>query len=264
MWPACFLESKKHEGGSYLSRQPGVKFSATSEMNYSAFSTEELLNACVERENSEAWEEFVRRFHKFIGTVVLRVARRWGETNAAVIDDLIQDTYLKICADNCRLLRDFQATHPNAFFGMLKVTAANVTHDYFRARRSEKRGSGAAESELSEVEAFVEDRHASGPAQMERVMLLRQIDGILTGTSSPSATRDREIFWLYYGQGFTADAIAAIASFKLTVKGVESLLYRLKRLVRQSLAEATRPARIPSTAKGIPGENTFSKGEGQS
>jgi len=233
-------------------------------MNYSAFSTEELLKACVEPENSEAWEEFVRRFHKLIGAVVLRIARRWGETNPSLIDDLIQDTYLKVCAENCRLLRDFKAQHHNAFFGMLKVTAANAAHDYFRRWDADRRGPRKSELELSEVEAFVGDSHASGAVQIEREILLRQIDHLLAAASSPSAARDREIFWLYYRQGFTADAIAGIATFKLTVKGVESILHRLKRMVRQSLVEATGAVKVPSPAEGIPGQNPFTRGEGQS
>ena len=111
-------------------------------MAYSSWSAEKLVQACLESGNTEAWEEFIHRFRKLIGYVILRIARSYGESSGALVDDLIQDTYLKICSDNCRLLRDFEPQHPDAFVGMLKVTAVNVTHDYFRARRAAKRGSG--------------------------------------------------------------------------------------------------------------------------
>lgn len=234
-------------------------------MDYSGSSAEELVKACAEQENAEAWEEFVRRFHKLIGVVVRRIAHRWGHADGRVIEDLIQDTYLKVCANNCRLLREFEARHPDAFFGMLKVTAANVAHDYFRSRHSLTRGYGLAELEISEIEAFVPDGRSFGAAQIERKILLEQIDRILATMSYPLAARDREVFWLYYRQGLTADAIAGIACFQLTVKGVESILHRLRQYVRQSLAEESMdPTDARAAAKGIPGQNPLKKGEGQS
>jgi hypothetical protein len=88
-------------------------------MSYSSWSAEELVRACVEAGNSEAWNEFVCRFRKLIACVVLRIARKYGESSPAIVDDLVQDVYLKVCSDNCRLLREFEPQHPDAFFGML-------------------------------------------------------------------------------------------------------------------------------------------------
>ena len=148
-------------------------------MSYSSLSAEELVRACSESGNAEAWEEFVRRFRLTIGSAVRRIARRYGEQNNPVIDDLIQATYLKVCDDRCRLLRDFKSQHPNAFFGMLKVTAGNLAHDYFRRKKAIIHGGGIAEIELTEVEGFVPDSRSDGPDHMEREILLGEIDDIL-------------------------------------------------------------------------------------
>jgi RNA polymerase sigma-70 factor (ECF subfamily) len=48
--------------------------------------------------------------------------------------------------------------------------------------------------------------------------------------------RDRTVFWLYYQQGFSAKAIAALPSIGLSEKGVESAILRLTREVRNRLA----------------------------
>jgi DNA-directed RNA polymerase specialized sigma24 family protein len=48
--------------------------------------------------------------------------------------------------------------------------------------------------------------------------------------------RDRTIFWLHYRQGLTATQIAAIPTLNLTVKGVESTLWRLKELVKHRMS----------------------------
>jgi RNA polymerase sigma-70 factor, ECF subfamily len=231
-------------------------------MSYSSWSAEELVRACAEAGNSEAWAEFACRFRKFIAYVVLRIARKYGETSGAIVDDLIQDTYLKVCSDNCRLLRDFEPQHPDAFYGLLKVTAVNVAHDYFRARRSAKRGSGISECDLADVDTFVPHSNSAGQACIEREILLREIDVVLREAASPVVSRDREIFWLYYRQGFTAKGIAMIPSYKLTTKGVESILYRLTRYVRAHLAER-EPDTREGRPEGIRPSNTLHKGEGQ-
>jgi RNA polymerase sigma-70 factor, ECF subfamily len=237
--------------------------SAISSMSYSSLSAEELVRACSESGNAEAWEEFVRRFRLVIGSAVRRIAYRYGKPNDAVVDDLIQDTYLKVCGDRCRMLRDFKPQHPDAFFGMLKVTAANIAHDYFRRQKAPKHGGEIIETELADVEAFVPDSR-SGPTRTEREIQLREIDDILNGMATPSAARDREIFWLYYRQGFTADAIAAIPGCKLKTKGVESILHRLTCYVRARMAENDLKAPTPQARnKGIPPQNSFNESEGQ-
>jgi RNA polymerase sigma-70 factor (ECF subfamily) len=75
-------------------------------------------------------------FHWLIATVALRVARRWGESPPQLIDDLVQETYLKPCDDNFRMLRKFKSDQPDAFYGNLKT--ANLVHDRFKAAHSSK------------------------------------------------------------------------------------------------------------------------------
>jgi RNA polymerase sigma-70 factor (ECF subfamily) len=222
-------------------------------MSYSSLSAEELVRACAESGNTEAWEEFVRRFRLVIGSAVRRVAYRYRTPNDAVIDELIQDTFLKVCNDRCRMLRDFKPQHPDAFYGMLKVTAANLAHDYFRRPRPP----------MTEVEEFISDPH-SGPASIEREILLREIDDILSEMATPLAARDREIFWLHHRQGFTAEAIAAIPGCKPGTKGVESILHRLTCYVRERLVEKKTNAPKPKArSEGIPPPNTLNTSEGQ-
>jgi RNA polymerase sigma factor (sigma-70 family) len=230
-------------------------------MKYSSLSCDELVRVCAESKNPEAWEEFVCRFEKLIRIAVWRVAQRYGKINSTLIQDLVQDTFTKICDDNCRLLRQFKPTHQDAFFGMLSITAGNVARDYFRASRSGKRGLGKENIGLDEASVFVV-AISSGSDHMERQILLQELDKILCSICSEE--RDREIFWLHYRQGLTAGNIAKISHYSLTAKGVESILYRLREQLRTKLAE--RPLNNPSNrseAEGIQDENTLSQGEGQ-
>jgi RNA polymerase sigma-70 factor (ECF subfamily) len=202
-------------------------------------SLEELIQACTENGDAAAWEEFVRRFHSLIAAVVLRTARRWGSNSPELVDDLIQETYLKICSQRKLLLREFTPHHPEAFYGYLKVVTSNVVHDYFRARHSQKRGLGLAESSIEDVE-FIRTALSKAPTEdVHRNILLNEVDGILCSAlagDEQTQTRDRTIFWLYYRYGLTAPAIARLSSIALTVKGVESVIHRSTRLVRERLA----------------------------
>jgi RNA polymerase sigma-70 factor (ECF subfamily) len=202
-------------------------------------SLEDLLTACAANGNATDWQEFVRRFHPLIAAVVLRTAQHWGGVSSTLADDLIQETYLKICADQKRLLIEFKPHHPEAFYGYLKVVTANVVHDYFRAERSQKRGSGQPEVSVDDIEGPVRMDPASPSERIYRDILFEQVDGILCSyLVGEEQSRDRIIFWLYYRDGLTAPEIARLPSISLTVKGVESLIYRLTRVVRERITVA--------------------------
>jgi RNA polymerase sigma-70 factor, ECF subfamily len=201
-----------------------------------SMSLEELIRACAENGTEEDWSEFVQHFHGVIAGVILRTANRWGCNSPGVIDDLIQETYLKICRDRKRLLGQFTPRHPEAFYGYLKVVATNVVHDHFRAQHSQKRGLGQAESAFEAEEAAAHSVAEPASEQVHHGILLREIDSALcSGLPADELKRDRTIFWLYYRYGLTASAIARLPSISLTVKGVESVIHRLTRLVRERL-----------------------------
>ncbi|HKV92289.1 MAG TPA: sigma-70 family RNA polymerase sigma factor [Candidatus Angelobacter sp.] len=203
-------------------------------MIYSSLSCDELVRACAEG-NTEAWEEFVRRFRPVINAAIWRIVLRQGKYDPDLIKDLAQDTFFKLCADNFRVLRRFNPQHENAFYGMVQKVSASVAYDYFRKIYSPKRGAGKAEVELSEAEAFIPDSRATGSDRLEQLMQLQEIDCVLRAHCS---ARDREIFWLNHGaNGFTAAEIAKMHRFQLNEKGVESVLHRLKSLLREKLVE---------------------------
>ena len=110
---------------------------------HSSKSEEQLIRACADSNDGTAWEEFVSRFHRPISLSIVRVAHQWGTLPQQVVDDLVQDTYLKLCADKCRLLQEFAGQHPDAVLGYVKTIAVNLARDHFKALHSQKRGSGS-------------------------------------------------------------------------------------------------------------------------
>ncbi len=230
----------------------------SSSLDYAALSSEELVMACLTSGDETAWAEFVRRFHSLIARVVRRVARKWGEDSPQVVDDLIQDTYLKLCAERTRLLESLKPVHGDAIYGYIKVFTANLVHDHFKASRSAKRGGGSAAASIDGEDRGDSSRGAkTAQALLEREVLIGQLDACLQAVSAgASSERDRKIFWLYYRAGLTASAIAALPTMGLTTKGVESTILRLTRLVRQRACGRGRRTG-PDDVKGMQAEESF-------
>jgi RNA polymerase sigma-70 factor (ECF subfamily) len=201
-------------------------------------SAEQLLRECAESRDNAAWDELVSRFRRAISLSIIRVAYQWGHAPQQVVDDLIQETYLKLCADKCRLLHQFAVEHPDAVVGYVKTVAVNVAHDCFKALHSQKRGSGDPGKSLEDIEPTALRTSLGGSDAIEREVLLKQIDHCLESCSEgPDQERDRMMFWLYYQQGMSAKSIAALPAIGLTVKGVESAIFRLTRLVREQVLD---------------------------
>jgi RNA polymerase sigma-70 factor (ECF subfamily) len=221
-------------------------------------SAEQLVRACAESHDSAAWDEFVSRFQRAISLSIIRAAYQWGYAPRQVVDDLVQETYLKLCADKCRLLHEFVVRHPEAIVGYVKVVAVNVAHDCFKALHSQKRGAGDSTQSLEDVEPKALGGSLGGHDAIEREVLLKEINQCLESHSEgPDKERDRMIFWLYYQQGMSARSIAALTTVGLSPKGVESAISRLTRVVREHILDV----RPESTAKPADGEKGYRPAE---
>jgi RNA polymerase sigma-70 factor (ECF subfamily) len=217
-------------------------------------SGEELIRACAEGNDGAAWDEFVSRFHRPISLSIIRAAYQWGEIPQQVVDDLVQDTYLKLCTNKCCQLLEFGARHPDAILGYVKTIAVNVAHDHFKSLHSQKRGSGKVSQIMENADPRAAPSEPGGQEAMEREVLFKQIDECIeTCLEGADRDRDRTIFWLYYQQGMTAKDIAALPTIGLSAKGVESVIVRVIRLLRERMVGM----QIQLGSKSTQGEKGF-------
>jgi RNA polymerase sigma-70 factor (ECF subfamily) len=226
-------------------------------MELSSISANELARICSQSGSEDAWSEFVRRFQRPIALAVLRTARCWDVHSPALVDDLVQETLLRLCSDDCRLLRNFVPREPDSIIGYLKVLAANVTHDKFRNEKALKRGGSFHRQDTDRTDLDVFVPAPGGSESIDRTIRRNEIDQTLRSFIPDRLTdRDRTIFWLYFEQGFSAKEIGQIASIGLTVKGVESSIHRSTQQVREALA---RPTATKDSAEGISAPFTIYK-----
>ena len=175
----------------------------------------------------------MRRFHPLIAGVVARAARRWIQVTPSIVDDLVQETYLKLCTEEFRRLREFQSRHEDAIYGYLKAIAYTVTLDYFKVHYAAKRGASLRSER--DFEEFVRVEGKESPVESE--ILQQELEGMAQEIAD--GERDRLVFFLYYRQGFTTNKIAQIPGIGLSQKGVESCLHRLtERLKKKVVGKA--------------------------
>jgi RNA polymerase sigma-70 factor (ECF subfamily) len=176
-------------------------------------------------------------FQRVIASTIIKQVRLIG-LDPARVEDLIQEVYVRLCADECRVLRETTAQSAASVFGLVQAVALTAALDNHRLHRATKRGGGVATVPL-------DDSHLAPSAHdLDREILIGQIDSILKKYGEKATERrDCQVFWLYYQHGFTARDISALPGIGLSAKGVESLVYRLTAEVRRQISP-------PGGAKG--------------
>jgi len=188
-----------------------------------------LLATRDEDLRAELWVEFWRRFQPIIArTVRRRIVRYTRWVDPGRVDDLVQETFLKILKDNYKALRKFEFWHENAFQGFLKVMAAHVVEDNIRKDNADKKGRGQKPENIDNLLQPLSDR-SHGVASMFNNLRMSEIENCLKRRKGePNFERDYKMFWLYFQHGFTALEISQLPDIGLkNVKGVESALLRL-------------------------------------
>lgn len=209
----------------------------------------DLARACARSTNAMEWEELLRRCAPICSLVAARVARLWlGSSNPSVVDDIVQEIFLKLCEQERRILRDFKPRGDDSFLGLLRIVSASVANDYFRRQYSAKRGGKVVTVTLNDAPAAIVPEAPQGSAGMEKAVLYSELDRRLRSAPGIIAERDRTIFWLYYLQGLTAEEIAELPVAGLSAKGVESALHRVTTWLRKEIG-ARRPGGPAEPAK---------------
>ena len=231
------MAQTEHEGKSATLPFSDSAMSCTPGLTrYSSLSLKDVVCLCAGTRDDEAWEEFVSRVGRPISLTIIRTVSLWGEPSRAVVEDLVQVTYLKLWEDGCRLLRDFAIQHPEAILGYVKKTAANATHDYFKHRHSQSSGGDRPQVSTSDVDPEAGNEALGSEERIAFGVLLNEIDEHLKrGLTGPDQKRDRMIFWLYFRQGMSTKEIAFLPTVRLGAKGVGSVIERLKQCIREQI-----------------------------
>jgi RNA polymerase sigma-70 factor (ECF subfamily) len=195
-----------------------------------------LARICAYSTKAPEWGEFVRLVTPVVALTARRISLLWSDESGFTVSEIVQEVFLKLCEDERRILREFEDRGNDSFFKLMRMITASVSTDHFRRTRAEKRGGRLGAVPLESP--LIEEELCDGEAirAVEWPTLIAQLDGLLRLYPDTVSARDRNLFWMYYRQGMTAQAIARIPAMGLGAKGVESALLRLVRLLRQTIA----------------------------
>ncbi|HEU4387850.1 MAG TPA: sigma-70 family RNA polymerase sigma factor [Blastocatellia bacterium] len=215
----------------------------------------ELVDRCSRRPPDEsAWEEFVRRYHTTIRANVQKTFHRKAREEADrrpqfpddVIEDLVQSVYIRLVEDRSRALQRFEGEHQNSIYQYLKLISINVVLDHFRQEKAIKRpkvsysldqlmedqGDSALPGGGSGREGGVPDTTSFLLHDIEQAL-----DKVVTGKNR---NRDLLIFKLHYFDGLTSEEIIEVMGLDISTIGVNSILNRIVKKVREMLMPTTR------------------------
>lgn len=196
---------------------------------------EQFISRCLRRE-SHAWEELIATHREPVLRVLTRLL---GTTDPGSIEDLEQKTYERLL--DPKVLRGVQ--NPRHLMGLICKTAANLAKD--RRRRMKVRRSVSLEEDRTEDADALGDPWVAPRGPEEELRRKRQLERILDALDDvlqgPNAERDRLIFHSYYVDDLGAAEIAAMG-VGLSAKGVETVVFRLTKRVRERVLADEEPA----------------------
>ncbi len=217
----------------------------------------ELLFSCAEnRDDTELWSEFLRRFAPKIKIFIRGTIRQEGNRScsgtAGLPDevqgsDLFQNTIVRLIENDCAAIKRFSGDTESELLAYLAVITRSVVRDYLRWTRALKRVpvSSTTTTDADNTARFLQGPAAPGPA-IERGILIRELNEIsvdaIRNNSGPYSARDLMIFKLYFDRDLSIAQIAGCKGLKLSKTGVEKVLNRLKNRIRSVAASSAAGA----------------------
>lgn len=192
----------------------------------------QALTASLNSRNASECEEFIRLAQPVVAAGVVRAVSRWRRPAREQIDDFVQETFVRLYANNAKVLRDFRGTTSLALAAYLRVVASSVVLDSFRSTMAQRHGAGQAMQNLDDMGAVLPSS-ADTFKSVEQSLLTEKINRCLQAEKD----RDRSIFWLYFRQGLSARQISEMRQLDIGSKGVETTIFRVSRAVRECLGK---------------------------
>ncbi|MFY9221191.1 MAG: sigma-70 family RNA polymerase sigma factor [Blastocatellia bacterium] len=205
-----------------------------------------LIKLCCD-DNKDAWDEFICRFHRYIKLCVIRTTQEY-KIKSTDIAEIVQEVFLKLLADNRRILRDFRGNTQAAFLKYLSAIIYNLILDLVRKEISVKRFFSTVSLDTptkDENKCLRDFLPASKEICHEQIIdekiTVQKIKQLLkTNFLGKNAVRDIKVFWLYNICDFSAREISELLEFSLTTSNIQVIALRTKeklcQIVKQSIS----------------------------
>ncbi len=207
-------------------------------------------------DDRDGWEEFHRRFNRFITSVIIRTCRKIPyHRGLNELNDLVHNVYVKLLERNGKALKGYKGQYENTIFEWLRVISIRIVLYDFNSNTSRSRTPEGGLFSIDEPYSGLDRNRLRGWQEIipegtfdettNYAELREEIEYCLEKSTagSRSPERDRLIFHLYIFDGMDVPSITAFAGIDLTEKRVSNLISELKEKVRQCLqSRGIRPS----------------------
>jgi len=220
-------------------------------MSLKNLSNTQVIQLCAcDPTNRNAWSEFYNRFDDRIWAVVYRECR---EKQVAakpqqfdqIVQDLVQDVYLRLVEKKCQALRDFQGASENSIYTYLGIIARNIVRNYLVKMKAQKRP--LINKSIDDILSTSRDQiqkdesklvYVNGEEGFSVEILKEEIDEILERClAGQDKERNKIIFKLYLYEDFSPEEIASQLESSLSEKRIRNIIGQIKRVLRGELLE---------------------------
>lgn len=202
-----------------------------------------ILVDCCARGDQDAWDRLVRRYSSRIVCALRRsLAQAGASGDSAMLSDLVQEVYLRLLANDRRVLREFRGTTELALVTYLARVARSVALDSVRSSRARKRAANVKSLDDDEgpEKDYISELRASDDSSPERPIeealgqaRIRELFARALG--GKNAARDALVFQLHVFEELTAREIAVFPGLELSVGNVETIIVRARARLRRAL-----------------------------
>jgi RNA polymerase sigma factor (sigma-70 family) len=201
----------------------------------------ELFLLCAaDRENSDVWAEFLRRYGAklkyFIQGTLRQVIGYSANPNYAITSgviqegDLFQNAIVRLVENDCAAMKRFSGTTETELMAYLAVICRSSVLDTLRRNSALKRRTPVIGPEEPVVDSTGSHQFTDS-SRFERRILARELASLFCHTikshSGSVSNRDRLVFKLHFFDGLSYSQIAQCGGVNLSKAGVEKLLKRL-------------------------------------
>ncbi len=206
----------------------------------------ELITLCS-NDDSEAWDEFINRFHRHIMLCTLRELRNYKSKDNDV-SEMVQEVFLRLLANERKVLKEFRGTTDASILAYLAIIVRSTVTDAIRKEVAQKRSAptvsldaplkSGEDQDLSLADILAAEETSSPSWILKEKIAPKRLREILkTVLSGANATRDAIIFHLHVINGLSAREIAELPSFSMTTNNVQAIIFRTKERLRDVIGK---------------------------
>jgi RNA polymerase sigma factor (sigma-70 family) len=178
---------------------------------------------------------FQDRFQRLIFTYLYRALKYHSKSDdvTELVNDLAQEVYVRLVQQNANLLRNFRGETDLSVAALLGRVCTSVVSDRFRRAGARRRLENVIP--IDDAREMIEaSRHDRDELNIGAILSWIDVERMVAADpDQKNAQRNALIFKLHYMDGLTAEEIASYPGFDLTSSGVESVLVRLRKRIKQ-------------------------------